>query len=157
MSTPFDPQSALEVFDDFLLCMDDRIEGLQREASSHGVVLDWTDASVERLETLFDVLAPRSIPVDVQRDHLVAFGRYLGEVMRLNHRGHWHLPLDDPKNAYFNQPVIMGHRPDAVPFAPMSVMRAYALRRKAGTVMAAFRHHTDPDPKPLSLGDLVED
>lgn len=156
MSMSFDLQSAREVFDDFLLCMDDQIEGLQREAFSHGVALDLTDASIERLEALFDVVVPLSAPTDVQRGHLVAFGRYLGEVMRLNHQGRWHLPLDDQKNIYFNQPVIMGHRPDAVLFAPISVMRAYAVRRKAGTVSAAFRNHAAPTAKPLDISDLAE-
>jgi hypothetical protein len=153
----FDLQSAREVFDDFLLRMDDQIEGLQREALSHGVVLDMTDASVERLETLFEAVVPLSAPTDVQRSHLVTFGRYLGEVMRLNHQGHWHLPLGDPKNIYFNQPVITGHRPDAVLFAPISVMRAYAVRRKAGTVSAAFRNHAAFTARPLDLSDLAKD
>lgn len=157
MTKPFDPRSAQEVFDDFLLRMDDQIEGLQREATSHGVVLDLTAASVGRLEALFDVLAPSSAPADAQRGHLVTFGRYLGEVMRLHHRGRWHLPLDDPRNVHFNQPVIVGHRPGGVPFAPMSVMRAYAVRRKAGTVSVAFRSHADPAPGPLDLSDLAEE
>lgn len=87
----------------------------------------------------------------------MTFGRYLGEVMRLNHHGRWHLPLDDPKNVYFNQPVIVGHRSAGVVFAPISVMRAYAVRRKVGTVSTAFRNHADPNPNPLNLSDLAEE
>jgi hypothetical protein len=157
MSTAFDPQAAQEIFDDFLFKMDDQIEGLQREASRHGVVLNLTDASVGRLEKLFDLLAPPQVSADVKSNYVVTFGRYLGEVMRLNHRGHWHLPLDDPKNVYFNQPVITGHRSAGVVFAPISVMRAYAVRRKVGTVSTAFRNHADPNPNPLNLSDLAEE
>lgn len=156
MAAHLDPQQALEVFDDFIFRMDDQVEGLMRDGMRHGVVLDLTDASVGRLERLFDLMAPADAPADLRSSLVVTFGRYLGEVMRLNHAGRWHLPLDDPKNIYFNQPTIVGHRPGGVLFAPISVMRAYALRRKPGTVATAFRNQADP-PRPLNLDGLIEE
>jgi hypothetical protein len=150
-------QEANDAFDDFLFLMDDQIEGLQREGMRHGVSLDMTDASIGRLERLFDLLVPDKGPEAGRSGHVVLFGRYLGEVMRLRHGGRWHLPLDDPKNIYFNQPTISGHRPGGILFAPISVMRAYALRRQSGTVLKAYQTQANPNPKPLNLDDLIED
>lgn len=86
---------------------------------------------------------------------IVFFARYLEEIVRVNYGGPCHLPLDDPKNINFNTPVIIGYtRIDGLEFAPMTAMRAFALKRRPGMLWTAIQ--ADIDPKALDLSDLVE-
>lgn len=53
-------------------------------------------------------------------------------------------------------PVIVSH--SAIPgleFAPILVMRSYAIYRKEGTLRRAVEAQTHP--RPLDLGELAED
>lgn len=146
--------TVVETFDDFLAAMDDQLNWLAEEGRKRGINLTKGLADFENLEALFDDLATGASKSDVA-GLTVVFGRHLGEVMLACHGGAWHLPLDDPKSVNFNTPVIIGHsQVQGLEFAPLSVMRAYALRRRPGTLRRAFEAQTVPGP--LDLSDLIE-
>jgi hypothetical protein len=87
---------------------------------------------------------------------IVYFGRYLGEIVRTNYGGKWHLSLDDPKNVNFNTPVIIGHTPiEGLEFSPIRTMRAFALKRQPGMLSRAI--NADINPRPIDLSDLIEE
>ncbi|HFJ9663952.1 TPA: hypothetical protein ACGW04_004333, partial [Stenotrophomonas maltophilia] len=104
----FNLEEAREAFERFLMLMDGQIEWLVAQAQMHGIELDSSPESLDRLEHLHDLMAA-TLSED-ERDSLrVVFARYLGETVRLVHGGKWTLPLDDPKDINFNRPVIVGH------------------------------------------------
>lgn len=146
---------AQKKFDDFLMVMDDQLEALEAEAQQRGIRLDSSLGDLERLEQLFDLMSAGKSK-DELAGLVVTFARHLGEVVRLTYGGKWHLPLDDDKNVNFNTPVLVGHAPmKDLEFAPLSAMRAYALRRRSGTLRRAVE--ADIDIKPLDLSGLVEE
>jgi hypothetical protein len=62
-------------------------------AGSFGTKLDWTDASVARVEAILAQLRA-SMPTPKPPDDVIwnfakGFGSYVGEVMRKNHGGEW--------------------------------------------------------------------
>jgi len=145
---------AQEVFEDFLMRMDDQIEALQADALRRRIDLDFRVDRLDRLEAYFDAVSQELQDRDARESFLVSCARYLGEVVRLRYGGKWVLPLDDKRNANYNTPVVVGHAPNGVEFAPISVMRAYALRRVRGTLARAVEGQTafkGPD-----LDDLIE-
>jgi hypothetical protein len=151
----FDRKSAEEQFDNFLMSMDDQIDWLSEKAEEHGIELDVGLDDLSKLENLFDLLSDGKNKDYVSR-LVVTFARFLGEIVRENYGGKWTLPLDDEKNINFNTPVIVGHVPiDGLEFAPLSVMRAYALRRKQGTLRRAV--DAQINPKPVDLSGLEEE
>ena len=142
------------MFDEFLSLIDEQIDWLESEAAKHNIPLSLKAECCESLEKLFDVLSQGKEKAEVA-GLSVAFARYLGEHVRQTHHGEWTLSLDDPKNVNFNTPVIIGHSEvPGLEFAPLAVMRAYALRRRAGTLARAL--DAQVNPKPLDLSDLVE-
>ena len=150
-----DKSDAEERFDKFLMSMDDQLDALHDEATKRSVNLDFSLEDLNRLERLFD-----SMSVELDKGELsslvVTFARHLGEVVRRNYGGQWRLPLDDETNVNFNTPVIVGHSPvKELEFAPISVMRAYAVRRRPGTLKRAV--DADANPQPLDLTDLIEE
>ena len=119
-----------EKFDDFLMAMDEQLDWLGDEAAKYGIKLDFSLGYFERLEQLFDLMSEGLDKIAVS-SLVVIFARHLGELVRLNYGGKWVLPLNDEKNVNFNTPVIVGHTSiEGLEFAPITVMRAYALRRK---------------------------
>lgn len=119
-----------EKFDDFLMAMDEQLDWLGDEAAKYGIKLDFSLGDFERLEQLFDLMSEGLDKIAVS-SLVVIFARHLGELVRLNYGGKWVLPLNDEKNVNFNTPVIVGHTSiEGLEFAPITVMRAYALRRK---------------------------
>ncbi|MBU9366511.1 hypothetical protein L0Z42_04600 [Burkholderia multivorans] len=151
----FDRKSAEEEFDNFLMNMDDQLDWLSRKAEEHGIELDVGLDDLSKLEKLFDLLSDGKDKDYVSR-LVVTFARFLGEIVRENYGGKWTLPLDDEKNINFNTPVIVGHVPiEGLEFAPLSVMRAYALRRKQGTLRRAV--DAQVNPKPVDLSGLEEE
>ncbi|WP_175890112.1 hypothetical protein [Burkholderia cepacia] len=151
----FDRKSAEEEFDNFLMNMDDQLDWLSEKAEEHGIELSVRLDDLPKLEKLFDLLSDGQNK-DYVLGLVVTFARYLGEIVRENYGGKWTLPLDDDKNVNFNTPVIVGHTPiEGLEFAPLSVMRAYALRRKPGTLQRAVEAQVDP--KPVDLSGLAEE
>ncbi|MFG6088428.1 hypothetical protein ACEU0C_002668 [Stenotrophomonas indicatrix] len=146
---------AREVFDDFLMIMDDQIEWLVAQAQMHGIELDRSPESFDRLERLHDLMAA-TLSED-ERDSLrVILARYLGETVRLAHGGRWTLPLDDPKDVHFNRPVIVGHSTYPMEeFSPIHTMRAYSLRGRPGLIRSIVA--SSVNPQILDLSDLVEE
>lgn len=151
----FNKKEAEEKFDNFLLIMDDQVENIKEEAEKYNIVLDDSLSDLEKMENLFDLMSISTKEDDV--DGLVVFfARHLGEVVRANFGGKWFIQLEDSKSVNFNEPVIIGHCPiKDLDFAPISVMRAYSLRRKKGTLRRAVE--ADTNPQELDLSDLIED
>ncbi len=147
-------EEALEDFDNFLMVMDDQLEALYDEATKRRFALDLSLDDLERLEKLFDLMAD-GVDNDTRASLIVSFGRHLGEVVRENYGGRWAVPLDDEKNINFNKPVIIGHtKIEGLEFAPLTVMRAYSLRKKPGTLRRAVE--ADVNPQMLDLSELIE-
>ncbi|MCU1781214.1 hypothetical protein NTD80_00485 [Pseudomonas sp. 13B_2.1_Bac1] len=145
-----DKNEAEAVFDDFLFAIDDQTEWLVDESEKHNIKLTNSPNTPEVLENLFNLLSAGMNENDTA-SLVVIFGRYLGEFMRLNYGGQWTLPLDDEHNVNFNTPVITGHSPiEGLEFAPMRIMRAYALRRSDGTLRRAIDNHINPQILDLS-------
>lgn len=149
-----DRKAAEEDFDNFLMVMDEQLEWLETEARHTGITLHDAPDVPETLELLLGRMAS-GLNDDAVSRLLVVFGRYLGEYVRTRYGGTWTLPLDDEKNVNFNVPVITGHTPmPELEFAPIRVMRAYYLRRRAGTLRRAIDSHITPER--LDLSDLIE-
>lgn len=147
-------RQSLEDFDNFLMVMDDQLEALQEEARRRHLILDFSLDDLERLEKLFDLMND-GVNNDTRSSLIVSFGRHLGEVVRENYGGRWVVPLDDEKNINFNKPVIIGHtKIEGLEFAPLTVMRAYSLRKKPGTLRRAVE--ADVNPQTLDLSELIE-
>jgi len=149
-----DKKVAEDKFDDFLMIMDDQLDWLDNETDKYKVTLDLTPDDLSKLERLFDLMSENQDKEFISK-LLITFARHLGEVVCRNYGGKWNLPFDDEKNVNFNTPVIIEHTPiDGLEFAPLSVMRAYALHRKEGTLQLAV--DAQIDPKPLDLSGLIE-
>ncbi|WP_350582401.1 hypothetical protein [Pseudomonas sp. HY2-MNA-CIBAN-0224] len=101
-----DQVQAAEVFDDFLIAMNDQIEWLIEEAKK--IALTNSPNTPELLEKSFDLISEELNEEDIEK-LIVIFGRYLGEFIRLNYGRKWTLPLKDKKNVNLNTPVITGH------------------------------------------------
>jgi hypothetical protein len=150
----FDRKAAEDRFEAFLMALDDQVDWLVEQGQNLGIDLDLSPNDLPKLELLFDRMTEHADKDHVSR-LVITFARHLGEILRQNHGGQWHLSLDDSKNANFDTPVIIGHTPiKDLEFAPLSVMRAYALRRKPGTLQRAI--DAQVVPKPLDLSGLVE-
>lgn len=150
----FDRVEAEEKFDRFLMVMDDQLKALQEEALSRNIKLDFSVESIEKLEKLFNLMT-KNVDKESVSSMIVSFARYLGEIVRINYGGNWLLPLDDPKNANFNTPVISGHAQEGLELAPISVMRAFSLRRIPGTLKRAI--DADVNVTPVDLSRLIEE
>lgn len=137
------------------MLMDGQMEWLVAQAQMHGIELDCSLESLDRLEHLHDLMAA-TLSED-ERDSLrVVFARYLGETVRLLHGGKWALPLDDPKDNHFNRPVIMGHsRYPLCEFSPIHAIRAYSVRRRPGLIRSIVA--SSVDPQILDISDLAEE
>lgn len=152
-----DKNEAEETFDNFLVTMDDQIDWLVDEAKKHEIHLTNSSDTPEILEKLFD-LTSKGMDENLTTSLIVIFGRYLGEFMRLSYGGQWTLPLDDESNVNFNTPVITGHSSvEGLEFAPIRVMRAYALRRNVGTIRRSIENHINPEVLDLSQEVAQED
>lgn len=146
---------AQDSFEAFLALMDDQLNALKAEGANRQILLDTTLADLERLENLFDLMS-EGLDKDAKASLVVSFARHLGEIVRLRFGGSWHLPPNDEKDINFNTPVIVGHTPIAgLAFAPLSAMRAYALRKKPGTLRRAVE--ADIHIRPVDLSGLIEE
>ena len=84
---------------------------------------------------------------------LITAGRYLGEVVRERFGGQWELPLSDPSNVNYNQPVVMRHGAEGLEFAPVSVIRGFVKKRQRGLLARAVASQVSPAK--LDLAELV--
>jgi len=151
----FNPEQAQEIFEQFLIIMDDQIEWLVAQAQVRGIDLDGSLENLDRLEVLYTTMAA-TLPVDEQDALRVVFARYLGDVVRQRHGGKWILLLDDPKDISFNMPVVVGHSSCPwLEFNPIHAMRAYSLRPRPGMIRSIVAHSVDPQV--LDLSDLMEE
>jgi hypothetical protein len=155
ISMTLDLHKAHEAFEQFLMIMDDQIEWLVDQAHVHGIDLDGSLESLDRLEILYTTMAA-TLSEDEQNALRVVFARYLGDVVWEHHGGKWTLPLDDPKDINFNMPVIVGHSSCPwLEFNPIHTMRAYSLRPRPGMIRSIVAHSVDPQI--LDLSDLAEE
>jgi hypothetical protein len=148
---------ARQRFDDFLLVMDEQLHALEQDAARVGLPLALGTDTPEQLEAVFDALAQglsREKDPATWGSLLVYVGRYLGEWVRQTVGGRWELPLDDVRNVNFNTPVIVGHSPvQGLDLAPISLVRAYGLRRQRGTLRRGVMAQVCPE-LPLDRSDL---
>ena len=152
---PIDRKEAEEKFDNFLMAMDEQLDWLSDEAENRGIKLDFGPSDFSKLEQLLNLMSEGQDKDSISR-LIVIFARHLGEVIRLNYGGKWYLSFEDEKNVNFNIPVIVGHtKIEGLEFSPLSVMRAYALRRKEGTLQRAVDAQINPEP--LDLSGLAEE
>ncbi|EIK47024.1 hypothetical protein O59_001045 [Cellvibrio sp. BR] len=151
----FTRKQAEETFENFLMIMDDQLENLKGTAEKNQIPLDYSLRDLENLEKLFDIVS-KDLPKDELSKMVVFFARYLGELMINRNGGKWTIPLDNEKNINFNTPVITGHSPiDGLEFAPISTMRAYALRRKKGTLRRSYDANVNPIA--VDIDHLIEE
>lgn len=143
-----------DAFEQFLIVMDDQLESLEEDAKKFGISIDLSVSSINKLEKLFELMA-ESADENAIDSLIVYFGRYLGEIVNYNYNGRWDLPLDDPNNVNYNTPVITGHSQKGLEFAPLSVMRSFALRRVKNTLQRAI--DADMEIRPLDLSNLIEE
>ena len=103
----FNLEEAREAFEQFLMLMDGQMEWLVAQAQTHGIELDGSPESLDRLERLHDLMAA-TLSED-ERDSLrVVFARYLGETVRLVHGGKWALPLMTLRTSTSTGPSSLG-------------------------------------------------
>jgi hypothetical protein len=134
--------------------MDDQIEAVESEAEKRGIPLDLDIENLENLEKLFFQVTESCTEYEKQ-GWIVTFARYVGEIIRLSFGGKWHLSLEDPKNIYFNTPVIIDHTSiDGLEFSPIFAMRALSLRRKSGLLRKIIM--ADIKPRELNIDYLEE-
>jgi len=149
-----DRDRAEEAFDNFLMRMDDQIEALEADARARGVRLDLRIDRLGEVERYFNLVAQDAPNKEALESTIVSCARYLGEAVRLRYGGKWVLPLDDSSSVNFNVPVIVGHTGTEVEFSPISVMRAYSVRRRPNTLARAVASQVDF--RGPELDDLIE-
>lgn len=151
----FNVKEAREKFDDFLLIMDDPIEMIEAEAKKKNICLVLDMKSLENPEELFFQVIG-SCDDDGKLGWMVSFARYLGEIVITSFHGNWQLSLDDPKDIYFNTPVIVNHATfDNLQFSPIFAIRALSLRRKNGLLRQIIM--ADITPRELNIDHLEEE
>ncbi|WP_343652013.1 hypothetical protein [Stenotrophomonas sp.] len=151
---PINLEDAREDFEQFLIIMDDQIDWLIEQAQRHGIVLDGSLDSLDRLEHLYTAMSS-TLSAHECASLRVVFARYLGDSVRALHGGQWTLPLDDPRDISFNMPVIVGHSTCPwLEFNPIHTMLAFSLRKEPGLIRRVVGHSVDPHI--LDLSDLAE-
>ncbi|WP_160138676.1 hypothetical protein [Chryseobacterium sp. c4a] len=124
-----------EKFQKFLLNIDGYIENLRSKAENENLKLDMSLNSLNDLETYS---SKTNIAVDI--DHYTDVAAYLGELVRKEFGGKWICCLDKENNpAYYGFPVIEGHAPEGVLFAPFFVVEAFLLREKKSLFLNAIK------------------
>jgi hypothetical protein len=110
--------------------------------------------SLENLERLFFQVT-ENCSEDEKQGWIVTFARYVGEIVRETFNGKWHLSLEDPKNIYFNTPVIINHtKIENLQFSPIFAVRALSLRKKSGLLRKIVM--ADIKPRELNIDHLEE-
>lgn len=150
----FNKDDAKEKFDNFLFLMDEQLDAVESEAQERGIPLAVDMDSLENLEKLFFQVT-EDCSVEEKQGWIVTFARYVGEIVRETFDGNWHLSLEDPKNIYFNTPVIVNHAQiENLQFSPIFAMRALSLRKKSGLLRQIIM--ADIKPRELNIDHLEE-
>jgi hypothetical protein len=63
----------------------------------HGVALDYSEASISKVDDILGKLHDRHLSDDELSPYAVRYGAYVGEVLRINGKGHWERVAFDPK------------------------------------------------------------
>jgi len=147
-------KEALDQFDNFLMIMDEQTDSLELEAEKKGIELECSVESLGKLEELFLGIA-KDADKETVDGLVVSFARYLGEIVSNNFNGKWVLSLNDPKSINYNTPVIIEHAQEGLEFSPISVMRAFSIRKKPGFLKQAI--YADVNVQPVDLSDLIEE
>ena len=142
-------------FEKFLSLMDDQLEAVENEANKRGLPIDLAMDSLENLEKTF--LSVINDCTEEEKDGwIITFARYIGEIVRICFSGQWHLSSDDPKNIYYNTPVIVNHTKIAgLEFSPIFAIRALSIRKRKGLLRQIIM--ADVAPTPLNIDYLRED
>lgn len=142
-------------FEKFLILMDDQLEAVENEANKRGLPVDLAMDSLENLEKTF--LSVINDCTEEEKDGwIVTFARYIGEIVRICFNGQWHLSSDDPKNIYYNTPVIVNHtQVEGLEFSPIFAIRALSIRKRIGILRQIIM--ADVAPVPLNIEYLRED
>ena len=150
----FNKDEAKEKFDNFLFIMDDQLEAVESEAEKRDIPIAVDMGSLENLERLFFQVT-ENCSEDEKQGWIVTFARYVGEIVRETFNGKWHLSLEDPKNIYFNTPVIINHtKIENLQFSPIFAVRALSLRKKSGLLRKIVM--ADIKPRELNIDHLEE-
>jgi hypothetical protein len=150
----FNKDDAKEKFDNFLFLMDDQLEAVESEAQERAIPLTVDMDSLENLEKLFFQVT-KDCSEEEKQGWIVTFARYLGEIVRGTFDGKWHLSLEDPKNIFFNTPVIINHTQiENLQFSPIFTIRALSLRKKSGLLRQIIM--ADIKPRELNIAHLEE-
>ena len=145
---------AKDKFDHFLFIMDDQLEAVESEAEKRNIPLALDMASLENLEELFFQVT-EDCSTDEKQGWVVTFARYVGEIVRETFDGKWHLSGEDPRNIYFDTPVIINHtKIENLQFSPIFAVRAVSLRNKRGLLRSIIM--ADITPRELNIDHLEE-
>jgi hypothetical protein len=122
-----------EKFNQWIFSIDDSIEELVELGKKHGVVLNFSIDTPDKLEKLL-----LKLQTEKKDSHqLNIFGQYLGEFFRKTVGGSWKLDDDEGNMLTFNKPVIAGHNDVGYVFDPIEIIEIYVVRKKSGTIASA--------------------
>jgi hypothetical protein len=131
-------ESSVDNFQSWLAHMDDALnEWVLKLPQQVQNKLDSTADSLVPLEELllkrYESVAASRPPVE--GSFLDGAARYVGEICRLRTGAKWAFQSRDPKDAYFNLPVIMGGSLGQSPICPLSCVTA-SLDRRTGRYLS---------------------
>jgi hypothetical protein len=144
-----------EKFQIFLFEMSDRQEAFIGSLSKR-YTLDYTLQSLAELERY---IRENQIDWNDKSDNAVSqrldCWTYLGEVMRHNYGGSWHLSWNDENTTNHGQYVIIGHtKVLGIEFTPLRLVKAFIQRGRGGELLRAVQAQINPVQ--LDLSDLRE-
>lgn len=129
----------------FLAGLEDRQRTFVETAADEGFMLDY---SLDSLANLEEFLLYDDIPLSDKSDEAVSLRvdcwTYLGEVMRRNYGGAWHVSSNDANTANQGQFVIEGHSPLGTEYVPLRSLTAFLLRRKCGFFLSNIQNQLAP-------------
>jgi hypothetical protein len=135
-----DKTERLEQFNLWVFEMDDQLENFRQSLPVNIISkLDYSISSLDSIEKwILDNYSTHQELLKKENGAVVdGLARYIGETFRKNIGGHWSIDLDNPKNAYFNLPVITGFEHIASPVCPHT-MTTTAANRRTGNLLSSI-------------------
>ncbi len=132
---------AAEEFEVYLFEMDDVLETFIGEFGNT-YTLDYSEGSLGDLERLHNERGSQG-PETAREQLKNRSARYLGEVFRKNVGGHWRLCTGDPKQLFFNLPVVAGYASMDLEFCPIEVISNYLFSKRSGLLKTAVESHKE--------------